>query len=137
MSDELLDRARAALEGTTPEPWVVNYEGWAVISHKSDSVLHPYVETTCVECDAEIVQSMGCKVALSIEDLEFMVAARSLVPELVAEVEKLRGAIESVQKLRGAIETIREMVATDLPVGHPWAGNRHDILAVIERTEQP
>jgi hypothetical protein len=103
---DVCDRARQALEETTPEPWVVNNEGWAVISHESDSVLHPYVETTCFECDAEIVQSMGCRVALSIEDLGFIAAARALVPELVAEVERLRAnqRVETVEDWHGIAE---------------------------------
>lgn len=88
MSD-VVERSKAVLENTTPGPWEVNREGWACISSGSDSVFHAYVETTCVECDAEITQSMDCHVAISIEDAEFIAQARTLVPELVAEIERL------------------------------------------------
>lgn len=94
MSD-ILDRARAALgPQVTAAPWVVNTEGWASISSGSDSVIHAYVDTTCVDCGEEICQSMDCHVAASIEDLEFIAAARTLVPELAAEVDRLRGQVE-------------------------------------------
>lgn len=89
---DIVDRAKAALADTTDGPWEVNTEGWACISSGSDSVFHAYVETTCIDCDAEITQSMGCHVAISIEDAEFIAQARTLVPELIAEVERLQAA---------------------------------------------
>lgn len=60
---EVTERAKAALEGTTPGPWEVNTEGWAL-----DGSPH---------------------VAVSIEDAEFIAAARMLVSDLVAEIERL------------------------------------------------
>lgn len=86
-------RAKAALgEHVTPGPWVVNREGWAVISSGSDSVIHGYVDTACESCGADV--KGNAQVAVSIEDAEFIAAARTLVPELVAEVERLRGQAE-------------------------------------------
>lgn len=90
MSD-IVARAKAALESVTDGPWVVNREGWACISSGSDSVFHGYFEGSCGDCGDEIHDAAS--VAISIEDAEFIAAARTLVPELVAEVEKLRAVI--------------------------------------------
>lgn len=108
MSD-IVERAKAVIgPHLTPEPWVVNTEGWAVISSGSDSVMHAYVDTTCVDCGEEMCQSMDCHVAASIEDLEFIAAARTLVPELVAEVEKWKAAAVYAQ---ARIERIRDVAS--------------------------
>ena len=86
MVNDVVARAKAALEGVTAGPWV-NTEDWAVISSGPDSVLHGYFEGSCPVCGDEIEDR--AYVAISIEDLEFIAAARTLVPELVAEVERL------------------------------------------------
>lgn len=162
---DVVARAEAALEGTTPAPWVVNTEGWAVISHESDSVFHGYFDGYCNDCGDNVVDAAF--VAISIEDAEFIAAARSLVPELVDEVKKARtykslpidmvwqdyyspddvckireeNEVE-VERLRGALETIRSIASrAAINEGHiisSWARrDLLDILAVIERTEQP
>ena len=84
---EVTERAKAALEGTTPGPWEVNTEGWALISSDSDSVIHAYFEYAVCECGDEVDGSPH--VAVSIEDAEFIAAARMLVSDLVAEIERL------------------------------------------------
>lgn len=89
MSGDVVERAKSVLgPDVTPAPWVVNTEGWATISHESDSVIHGYYEASCYECGAE--DSGPASVSVSVEDAEFIAAARSLVPELIAEVERLR-----------------------------------------------
>ncbi|QSL99831.1 hypothetical protein SEA_ODAY_87 [Gordonia phage ODay] len=92
----IADEARAKLEGITPGPWVVNTEGWAFISSGGDSVLHAYVDTKCLECDAEVCQSMDCHVAASGEDAEFIAAAPDLVRGLLAELDQAREFIQDI-----------------------------------------
>ncbi|UKH48420.1 hypothetical protein SEA_DUPLICITY_53 [Mycobacterium phage Duplicity] len=65
MSD-VAERAKAALEGVTPGPWEVR-----------DGFVYPLA----IRCQ------LG---GLRPRDAEFITAARTLVPELVAEVERLR-----------------------------------------------
>lgn len=89
---DVVARAKAVLvEHLTPAPWVVNTEGWAVISSGSDSVFHGYFEGHCGDCGEQVLDA--ATVAIAIEDAEFIAAARSLVPELVAEVERLRALV--------------------------------------------
>lgn len=61
----IVDRATAVLEGVTPEPWDVR-----------DGFIYPLA----IRC------GLG---SIRIEDAEFIAAARMLMPELVAEVERL------------------------------------------------
>ncbi len=96
MADDILARARAALEGVTEGPWEVNREGWAVISSSSDSVLHGYFEGDCDNCCYPI--TAAASVAISIENVTFIAEARTLIPELLAEVERLRGALETLMQ---------------------------------------
>lgn len=76
---ELVDRAKASLEGLDPYlPWEVDeYPGkrWGV--YAADS-LH-------AECRSKATA-------------QFIVAARQLVPELIAEVERLREQAQSSRK---------------------------------------
>lgn len=91
MSD-VIERAEAAMEGVTAGPWVVNRDGWACVSPGPDSVFHGYFEGSCGDCGDEILDSAS--VAISIEDAEFIAAARTLVPELVAELKAARAEVE-------------------------------------------
>lgn len=89
MTADLIARAKAALSpDMTPGPWVVNTEGWAVISSGPDSVIHGYVDTSCENCGADV--KGDADVAISIEDAGFIAAARTLVPELVAAFEDMQ-----------------------------------------------
>jgi hypothetical protein len=97
MPEDLITRAETLLTGTTPGPWIVNREGWASISSGSDSVIHAYVDYADYAPD-------GCEndcqadVACSIEDREFIAAARTLVPELLAEVKRLRERLDGLHE---------------------------------------
>ncbi len=96
---DVVERAKAALsEHVTSAPWVVNREGWACVSSGSDSVFHAYYEGDCPSCGDEITP-VDARVAISIEDAEFIAAARSLVPELVAEVERTREAAQTLGRI--------------------------------------
>jgi hypothetical protein len=105
VANDIVERAKAALHETTPGPWVVNREGLACISSGSDSVIHGYFDGNCGDCGDEVHDEAS--VAIGIEDAQFIAAARSLVPELVAEVERLRGALCDV-----AIDQYRRHSAT-------------------------
>lgn len=76
MSD-IVQRAKAALEGVTAGPWETErskyVSGWYIFPKGGATVLHA-------------VDSEG----LAPPDFQFLAAARTLVPELVDEIEKLR-----------------------------------------------
>ena len=116
MSD-VVQQAKAALEGVTEGPWDVVSGAWGNVWHFPD------------EGTPTVVVRLG---GMSEPDAEFIAAARSLVPDLVAEVEKLRGAIETIRFLA-------KRHANAFHVGGDYWRQRAwlDILAVIERTEQP
>lgn len=80
---DLIQRAKAALEGTTDGPWDVVPGAWGNVWHFSDDPGSPPL----------IVRKGGMKQP----DAEFIAQARTLVPELVAEVERLREGIERVR----------------------------------------
>lgn len=84
MSD-VVERAKAALEGATPGPWEATWEDadkwWSVTAGPIDNMVCPEVTTV----DGRPA------------DAEFIAQARTLVPELVAEVERLRAGIERVR----------------------------------------
>lgn len=96
MSD-IVERAEAALDGITEGPWTVNHEGWACISSGSNSVFHGYFEGSCGDCGDEI--NDAASVAISIEDAEFIAAARALVPDLIAELKATRAENEQLRRL--------------------------------------
>jgi len=113
MSD-VVQQAKAALEGVTEGPWDVVSGAWGNVWHFPD------------EGTPTVVVRLG---GMSEPDAEFIAAARSLVPDLVAEVEKLRGAIETIR----GIASIAERILVDFHARKELL----NILAVIERTEQP
>jgi hypothetical protein len=70
MSPDVVSRAKAALEGVIEGPWEMR-----------DGFVYPL----------SISARLG---GIRPRDAEFIAAARSLIPELIAEVEKLREAAE-------------------------------------------
>ena len=81
MTDDLIDRARKALEGTTEGPWSVEYEDGDVYVYSDGSpgfLVARAVPIPSGEHDA---------------NARFIAAARSLVPDLIARVEELEDAI--------------------------------------------
>ncbi|WP_457214024.1 hypothetical protein [Mycobacteroides abscessus] len=71
---ELVDRAKASLEGTTPGPWQV--VGYGNIQPETVGEYPPIGK----------IYGKG--------NQQFIIAARRLVPELIAEVERLEGRID-------------------------------------------
>lgn len=93
MSD-IVERAKAALEGVTEGPWystggVVWFVDVIAVPDPSD----PSGQTSM----PEQVQEKVCDTSEG--DAEFIAASRQLVPELVAEVERLRAEIERLRNV--------------------------------------
>ena len=80
MTDDVTDRARAALEGVTGGPWTIVSGAWGNVWHFPEGD-HNGARPT-------VVVRMG---GMTEADSTFIAAARTLVPELLAEVERLRG----------------------------------------------
>ncbi len=74
---ELVDRAKASLEGVTGGPWV--------ISDQDDGTASVWSDGSIIFADDSGFR--GGFAALP--DAEFVAAARQLVPELIAEIERL------------------------------------------------
>lgn len=90
MTDDVTDRARAALEGVTCGPWTVVSGAWGNVWHFPDGDHNDGRPT--------VVVRMG---GMTEADSTFIAASRSLVPELLAEVERLRGALEELRAACG------------------------------------
>lgn len=76
MSD-IVERTRAAMEGTSPGPWKMGDRRHPdVVIAKNGCLWHPRLGVINHRADGE-----------------FIAAARTLVPELVAEIERLRCAL--------------------------------------------
>lgn len=92
---DVVARAKAALEDVTVGPWEVT--GGVVWCGQVIAVPDPSDPTGQTPMP-ELLQEKICDTAPG-ADAEFIAAARSLVPELVAEVERLRMA--EVERQRG------------------------------------
>lgn len=103
MSD-VVQRAKQALEGVTEGPWEV--ERWEDFTGQDVSYSLPEIAQCIVYRNS--VDCGGDK-ALA----EFIAAARSLVPELVTEVERLNGLLASSAD---EIKSLRKRLA-DKPKG--------------------
>ncbi|ANU79458.1 hypothetical protein Gompeii16_39 [Mycobacterium phage Gompeii16] len=74
----VVERAKSALEGVTEGPWIAEYsseQGNCIIPHDAESTREAVATTHLYHQRA---------------DAEFIAQARTLVPELVAEIEELR-----------------------------------------------
>ncbi|AMU78485.1 hypothetical protein SEA_SKINNYPETE_55 [Mycobacterium phage SkinnyPete] len=123
MSD-VAERAKALLEGVTDGPWLYIPGGSEDALVVSESEREPNAITV-----GGVSFHPGLHVAVDLRDgdAEFIAAARTLVPELVAEVERLREArrdegrylvethneradlLRENERLRAAIEPIRQL----------------------------
>lgn len=75
MTDDVVARAREALRGVTEGPWV-----------------HMHPDQCCADHCIDIPGASHCgmhDLDMRYEDAQFIAAARELVPELIAEVERL------------------------------------------------
>lgn len=99
MSD-IVERAKAALEGVTEGPWVFDPD-------RDDYLVS--------ESTGEVVGSQRF-------NTEFIAAARTLVPELVAEVERLRRSEWAARGERDSMKRRLELLSADESwwVGGVW-----------------
>ena len=172
MSDDLVTRTKAMLEGVTDGPWEVVWE-----RPEGEYVCEPpYAYAIYGPADHATLDSAGCSddykaqyghqiteiVGLSDADAEFMAGARQLVPELLAEVVKVRADVERLRherrdESRYLVEThneraaLRRAIETIRSTADRWANQPTDydedteqqiedgreLLAVIERIEKP
>ena len=114
MSDNLIERTNDALDGVTAGPWMAGkggpgYSSW--VDSKPDLV------------NISIADRID-----NLADAEFIAAARQLVPDLLAEVVKLRARIEIIRCLSSAHANAFHVIG-DVCREKAWL----DILAVIER----
>lgn len=87
MSD-VVQRAKQALEGVTEGPW-----RWGIVDDDDEYLLDP--------CGVQVPTYIK-------ENTVFIAAARSLVPELIAEVERLHGLLVSASD---EVKSLRKQLA--------------------------
>lgn len=110
MSSDILDRAKAALEGITPAPWThhvstpedtgESHAEWQANTLIGDGEpLHVLAAASDDDRFAYIVPAITGDGPTSGRNADFIAAARTLMPELVAEVEKLRDAAKTLGRI--------------------------------------
>ncbi|MGX9669944.1 hypothetical protein [Mycobacterium sp. HM-7] len=139
MSADLTERTKAALEGVTKGPW----RHCTAPSNDSDETHAEWLAGTLIgqgeELHVLIAESPDPKFAYivpavtgdgpsSSRNAEFIAGARQLVPELLAEVVKLRARIEIIRCLSSANANAFHVIG-DVCREKAWL----DILAVIEQ----
>jgi hypothetical protein len=100
VSGDVVERARAALRGITPGPWEHRTapegeeEAYCAGTLVGDGEpLHVVIAESLEPRFAYVVPCITGDGPTSDVNAEFIVAARGLVPELVAEVERLRARL--------------------------------------------
>lgn len=106
MSD-VVGRSKAALEGITEGPWEhrvgpedetpAEYFNGTLIN--SGEPLHVLIAPSVEPQFAYVVPAITGDGPGSARNAEFIAQARTLVPELVAEIERLRATVEQVREL--------------------------------------
>lgn len=100
---ELADRAKASLEGVTEGPWV----SWKDReSRESYSDGYVYRGNIISDSTKQIVVTRSGNAANSL----FIAAARQLVPELIAEVERLEAEVNGLEGLVSTLAGCLELV---------------------------
>ena len=95
---DIIERAKAALEGVTEGPWKWSRNcqrleggkdgyGEVIAPGPVDCMSHCYGGTSTIEFENEP------------HDAEFIAAARTLVPELIAEIERVRAAAQTLGRI--------------------------------------
>jgi hypothetical protein len=122
MSDDLIDRARAALDGVTPGPWVHDPKLFSNVY--SDDATGSIVATCTGFTYARRPP------AVEAANARFIAFARSLVPEMADEIARLRAEVERLREAeRTAWIAGRDAAAKECnmcPDQHwgPWLANR-------------
>lgn len=130
---DIVERAKAALDGVTDGPWEWFYGDQCCGG-------------TCVDNDHGLPLHSGGD--LLPNDARFIAAARTLVPELVAEVEELRAVVSAddstaarihrqwtqsrrqVKELRAEVERLRQQIANRTEWDPSW-GSPYDVLGDV------
>lgn len=109
MTEYIVARARELRAGITPGKWEVNYESteeppferyaYAILGPKDHTCFGPNVSDSYREQYGHQITEI---VGLSDEDAEFIAASPELVDGLLAEVERLRGALDRARFSLGA-----------------------------------
>lgn len=118
---DILDRAKAALEGITPGPWThhvstpedtgESHAQWQANTLIGDGEpLHVLTAATDDDRYAYIVPAITGDGPTSARNADFIASARGLMPELVDEVEQLRA---HVNVARAVVDSWRSSTATD------------------------
>lgn len=96
MVEDVVARSKAALEGTTDAPWVVDSgERWINGGDRGyDEVIWPGQVECMSYCYGGSSTIDGDRLP---QDMRFIAAARELIPELIAEVERLRAQYTEVR----------------------------------------
>lgn len=92
--NDIVGRARRALEGTTPAPWVVTEEvdgvraGRKTVIRADDPDL--YSTQWCRKRVVTVDQTRPHHDKKAEANIAFIAEARTLIPEMIAEIERLR-----------------------------------------------
>lgn len=129
VSGDVVARAKAALVGVTDGPWLWTSPRYGVPTlegRAGDPELYRY-DTEVLEVDhhGECGCRSACELELTVSDADkaFIAAARDLVPELVAEVERLRAIVD------GRVVLDREYTDEELR-NSPYVGVVQDAVVV-------
>ncbi len=136
MNDDIIERAKQALEGVTQGRWETrsDYNEPTRVVHSGEAEWSLFV---CCDCQVEAG-------AINDADATFVSAARSLVPALVAELEAAREELAENEGVMRALRRQRDTAETKLDAIRELANNpievelgaemvpAVDILAILE-----
>lgn len=141
-TNDIVDRAKAALAGVTPGPWTHH----TAPSADSDETPAQYCANTLAGNGdplhvltaaspdprfAYVVPALTGDGPTSAINAEFIAQARELVPELIAEVERLQGAAKTLGKIiEDTLTDVKNATNSQDLIGEDGDG---DWMAVFER----
>ncbi len=146
MSDDLITRTENSLEGVTEGPWEVVWETEEVeygAGARYAYAIHGPADLGTLEsdgCSDDYKERYGHQiteiVGLSDADAEFFAGSRQLVPELLAEVKKLRAAIAAIKR-KAEIGHSQTSILSDERMMSAACNRFATILNIIEGVQKP
>jgi hypothetical protein len=110
VSDDVVDRAKAALENVTPPPWRTEAGDQA-----DDAIVFTDTGPSLFFCP-----DCGTNAETGGREATFVAASRQLVPELIAEVERLREVDAQLDAIKDVADSYRLIEDTQiLEILHP------------------